>query len=54
MSDGKKKKINVGTIKGYDLAKATMPVFQVNFKTGGYITQKDRPRDKNWRKWVME
>ena len=54
MSKGKKKKIKVGTIKGYDLAKATMPNFQVNFKTGGHITQKDRPRDKNWRKWDKE
>ena len=23
----------------------------VNFRTGGYMTKKDRPRDKNWRAW---
>lgn len=47
---GKKQKI--GTINGKDLLKQTRGINEISFRTGGYQTKKDRPRDKNWRKWV--
>ena len=31
--------------------KSVKPYYVVRFKTGGHVTEKDRPRDKNWRKW---
>lgn len=48
----KKKTTNIGTIKGIELYKKTRGTQDIPFRTGGYQTKKDRPRDKNWRKWV--
>ena len=52
----KKKIEKVGTISGYELTKKSMPQFSVSFKTGGYMTAKDRPRKKinkrNMDKWM--
>lgn len=46
---GKKEKIS--TIKGSDLLNKTKGVQVVPFRTGSFQTKKDKPRDKNWRKW---
>ena len=48
----KKKKETVGVISGVELLKQTRGQQVVGFRTGGYQTKKDKPRDKNWRKWV--
>lgn len=50
----KKKKINIGTIDGLELLKKTREPQDIKFRTGKYQTKKDRPRDKNWRKWREE
>lgn len=42
----KKKKIKVGTIPGIDLVKKTRPPQDIPFRTGGYKTEKDRPRKR--------
>lgn len=47
---GKKEKI--GVIKGSELRAKTRGIQYVPFRTGSYQTKKDKPRDKNWRKWV--
>lgn len=46
---GKKQKI--GMINGNDLLKKTRGINEISFRTGGFQTKKDKPRDKNWRKW---
>ena len=50
----KKKKQKIGTINGLELLKKSREPQDISFKTGGYQTQKDKPRDKNWRKWNEE
>lgn len=50
MSNNKKKE-NIGTIEGLELLKKTRGFQKGRFKTGWFKTQKDRPRDKNWKKW---
>lgn len=47
----KKKKIKVGIIKGSDIIDKTKPIQDIPFRTGRHITEKDRPRKKNWREW---
>ena len=42
----KKKTEKVGTISGYELTKKAMPHYVPNFRTGGHMTEKDRPRKK--------
>ena len=32
-------------------ARLLAPRQEVNFKVGAHITDKDRPRNNNWRKW---
>ena len=50
--DNKDKNIdNKGTIEGLELLKKTRGFQKGGFKTGWFKTQKDRPRDKNWKKW---
>ena len=49
----KKKKEKIGMISGVDLLKQTRGEQYIPFRTGGYQTKKDKPRDKNWRKWVQ-
>jgi len=41
-----KRKISCGTIKGSDLMKATKLRQNITFRTGSYMTDKDRPRKK--------
>ena len=48
----KKKKETIGVIKGTDLLRNSRGVQEITFRTGGYNTKKDRPRDKNWKKWI--
>lgn len=48
----KKKKVEkIGTIDALELLKKTREPQNISFKTGGYQTKKDRPRNKNWKKW---
>ncbi len=42
----KKKVEKVGIISGYELTKKAMPHYVPNFRTGKYMTEKDRPRKK--------
>lgn len=48
----KKKKEKIGMISGADLLKQTRGEQYIPFRTGSYQTKKDKPRDKNWKKWV--
>jgi len=41
-----KQTISCGIIKGADLIKSSSPRQEITFKTGGYITDKDRPRKR--------
>ena len=41
-----KKVEKIGVIKGIDLVKNFAPKFEATFKTGKYMTEKDRPRKK--------
>ena len=44
-------KERIGTIKGIDLVKKSAPKADISFRTGTYMTAKDRPRDKRYKKW---
>ena len=46
----KKKKEKIGTIKGIDLIKKSSPSYTPSFRTGKYLTKKDRPRDKSYKR----
>lgn len=48
----KKKKEKIGTISATDLLKQTRGIQEISFRSGAFQTKKDKPRDKNWRKWV--
>lgn len=48
----KGKKQTVGTIKGSDLLKKSRGIQRPSFRTQAYLTEKDRPRNKNWRDWI--
>ena len=50
----KRKKERIGVIKGVDLIKKSAPKADVSFKTGRYMTDKDRPRDKSYKKYKGE
>ena len=50
----KGKKERIGVIKGANLIKKTRGVSRANFRTGTYLTEKDRPRDKNWQSWFAD
>lgn len=41
-------------ISGAEAARNSAPYMVPGFRSGAYITQKDRPRDNNWRKWDMD
>ena len=43
-------KERIGTIKGIDLIKKSAPRANISFQTGKYMTQKDRPRDKSYKR----
>lgn len=47
-------KEKIGTIKGIDLIKKSAPKANISFKTGKYMTQKDRPRDKSYKRKKYE
>lgn len=48
----KKKKVEkIGTIDALELLKKTREPQNISFKTGSHQTKKDRPRNKNWKKW---
>ena len=47
----KKKKETIGIIKAVDLLKKSAPKADIPFKTGMQMTEKDRPRDKIYKKW---
>lgn len=48
----KKSKMKIGTVKATDLLKATRGTYTPTFRSGAFETKKDKPRDKNWKKWV--
>lgn len=48
----KKKAKTIGTIEAIVLIEKSRPIQDIPFRTGGYNTKKDRPRDKNWKKWI--
>lgn len=48
------KRNQVMTIPAAVMYKAMKPRYKQDFQTGGHMTAKDRPRDKNWRKWEVE
>ena len=43
-------KEKIGTIKGIDLIKKSAPKANISFRIGKHITEKDRPRDKSYKK----
>ena len=47
-------KEKIGTIKGIDLIKKSTPKANISFRIGKYITEKDRPRDKSYKKYKYE
>ena len=49
----KGKKETIGIISGMELLKKTRGTSRPSFRTKVYQTEKDRPRDKNWRKWEV-
>ena len=50
----KRKKEKIGVIKGVDLLKKSAPKADVSFRTGRYMTDKDRPRDKSYKRYGGE
>ena len=47
----KKKKEIIGLINGIELVKKSAPKVDLSFRTGKYLTDKDRPRDKSYKKY---
>lgn len=43
-------KEHIGTIKGIDLIKKSAPRARISFRRGKYMTPKDRPRDKSYKR----
>lgn len=46
----KKKTEKIGVIKGIDLVRKSKPINYIPFREDKYLTQKDRPRDKSYKK----
>ena len=46
----KKKPEKIGTISGLEMIKKSRPPQDISFRTGRYMTQKDRPRDKSYKR----
>jgi hypothetical protein len=46
----KKKTEKIGVIKGIDVIRKSKPINDIPFREGTYLTQKDRPRDKSYKK----
>ena len=47
---GREMKEHIGTIKGIDLIKKSAPRARISFRRGKYMTPKDRPRDKSYKR----
>ena len=47
-------KEKIGTIKGINLIKKSAPKANISFRIGKHITEKDRPRDKSYKKYKYE
>ena len=47
-------KEKIGTIKGIDLIKKSAPKANISCRIGKQITEKDRPRDKSYKKYKYE
>lgn len=43
-------KEKIGTIRGIDIVKKSAPKADISFRTGRYMTAKDRPRDKSYKR----
>lgn len=52
MSKKKKERIIVARISSVEATLASKPYYVPGFRCGAHATIKDRPRDKNWRKWI--
>ena len=52
MGKKNKERIIVARINSVEATLANKPYYVPAFRCGAHITQKDRPRDKNWRRWV--
>ena len=52
MSRNKAKKIVVMRISSVEATLADKPYYVPSFRCGRHMSEKDRPRDKNWRKWL--
>lgn len=52
MSKKKKEKVLVTRIGSVEASLANKPYYVPKYRCGAHKTIKDRPRDKNWRKWV--
>lgn len=46
----KGKKETIGVIKGIDIVRKSAPKADIPFRTGRYMTKKDRPRDKSYKR----
>lgn len=44
------KREKIGTIKGIDLIRKSAPRAEISFRTGKHMTEKDRPRDKSYKR----
>lgn len=50
----KGKKQTIGTIKGIDIVRHRSVGYQpAPFRTGRHMTEKDRPRDKSYKKYAL-
>ena len=47
-------KEKIGTIKGIDLIKKSAPKANISFRIGKHMIEKDRPRDKSYKKYKYE
>lgn len=54
MAKKKNKTETIGKIDSVKVTLAEKPYYVTRFKTGGHMTEKDRPRKKNWKKWDLD
>ena len=52
MAKKKTEKIIVAHIDSVQATLANKPYYVPSFRCGKHMTEKDRPRDKNWRNWL--
>ena len=50
----KKKTEKVGVIKGIDIIRKSKPINDIPFREGSYLSEKDRPRDKSYKRYNYE